>query len=696
MPKIDYSDPFEGKMSGDNWASTKNMDWADITKRMDAYSQSTHEAVKSTNDLSKSTAESNAKIVKMTAAIHGVTQVLNMMGRAASAVSDTLGSFLKESVESSIDLNEQFNRLNQVFTEISSGRLNEFVEAVSDAFYLSRLEATKMVASIADMGQTLQLTQESSLKFSGMVIKLAGDLTSLQNRMQGTADTAESLQAGIFGMTRRLREMQIATLKTDKRFMDLRNAFMGGTDAANNMKVVTKLIDERIAAGDRLAVSYKKLAVQYFRTDKLGKKASEAMAQLAISYEQSIPAIDDFARTSKEAANSLRSIQSSFIDIKTTVGDYILDQLQLGKIITNTAKGLRALSQLFRAAGNEMKAMVVIGAALVVVLSTALVAIIALTAAVAAIVLVVITIGWTILLGTLAIITSLALLAVAAIGLFVAALYALGDGGTIIARISSGFEKMADYVIDIVAWVVTLGEIAYNVFSGFWMVLKPVLSTIWDIGWALSKLVFVFTGVALAIKILWAVLLWLKGGLLWWVGFLNNFWQNVETLLSKAILFFEATSGLIVDSLANIVLAFDALWDAMTGDVAGAKRKMESLVDVMGNFEKAMAEYYKLEINLDFKLKDLPKMKDLKDLLAGFGDLTGGGSDTTNKAPKAIVEGTSAASNLIAKLQSENDSPALRTATATEQTAAAANVLAQIMANIEDEGIKLGNAASSI
>lgn len=560
--------------------------------------------------------------------------------RAVARVRDAVVDLGRESSNLAIRFVEQEQRMQNMFRTGGARRMAKtLVGEVRGAFELSNIEAQRLVSSVADLSTSMHFTEESSLKMSAAIIMLAGDLTSFQDREEGIQGTAERLTKSLIGNRRALKDLSISVNENDQRFKSLKKAFMQGVDEGNNLNIVLK----------HARKENKELFKSMFKTERLSMTQAKAMATLVMSYEQSQHALTDYSRTHTSAANQIRAFRAALEDMKTSLGRTLLVTLKLDKVFKSLTQLVRVTTKIWDEMSDGMKTTIVVGTIILVVLASIAAAILGVIVAVGAIAAAVSVLG--ISLGTLvAIIGGVILGLVALVAQFLVALALIGNGEGVLADIADGFNILTTWILMAIGFVLNLKK--------NWQLAMDSMSI-----------------------------------------YIGEFYSQVKWQLTDLYL----TIGNFVKRIMNAKDALEAL--ARTGDKGFAMRVLEmGTTDpalAMKKYNEEMKRYAEMRKNLgvekgfqfDFTIGgEIPSMKALMDKFGKFKSGTDVGELVKNP-PTAVVEGSSAASNIIASIVSGSNDPQSRTAAATEQTAAAANAIAGLVAGISGQGVNIKNAA---
>lgn len=189
-------------------------------------------------------------------------------------------------IQAQSELTEATSKFNVVFGDVQK-RANLVKNELTEAYGLSRIEATKLLAATGDLLTGFGLTGDAALDISEQVNKLAVDLASFSNAAGGAEAVSQALTKALLGERESLKTYGIAIREAD--------------------------IQQRL-----LEKGQDKLTGTALRQAK-------AYATLELSLEQSKNAIGDFARTQDSFANQSRMMQSDLQDLSSTLGERFTD-----------------------------------------------------------------------------------------------------------------------------------------------------------------------------------------------------------------------------------------------------------------------------------------------------------------------------------------------------------------------------------
>ena len=226
--------------------------------------------------------------------------VLEGTGKSANMLSSVLGGTLiadglrqlgaemlnvaKESVQLASDLEEVQNVVDVTFGNNASS-VNTWARSAKNAFGMSELNAKKFSGTIGAMVKSMGLADENVKKMSMDLVALAGDMASFYNLDHETA--FEKIRSGISGETEPLKQLGI-------------NMSVANLEAFALSEGITKAY-EAMTEAERATLRYNYLM------------SATADAQ------------GDFSRTSNNYANAVRTFSENINEIKTGLGDSLLD-----------------------------------------------------------------------------------------------------------------------------------------------------------------------------------------------------------------------------------------------------------------------------------------------------------------------------------------------------------------------------------
>jgi hypothetical protein len=190
--------------------------------------------------------------------------------------------FANDAIQAFSDLNESTSKAQVVFGQFA-GEVQNFAKTAPQALGLSTAAATEMTATFGNLLLTVGLTQQSAADMSQKIVQLGADLASFNNI--DVQDALDKLRAGLAGEAEPLRALGV---------------FL--SEAA----VAAKAVELGLAAS----------------TGEVDQ-AAKVQARYALIMEQTTTAQGDFARTADGIANSSRTLQGEFENLKAAIGEQL-------------------------------------------------------------------------------------------------------------------------------------------------------------------------------------------------------------------------------------------------------------------------------------------------------------------------------------------------------------------------------------
>ena len=215
---------------------------------------------------------------KLNSAGTAITKFGGKMSLAVTAPLTVLGGKM---VNAASDMQENLNKVDVAFGK-SSENVKAWAETATESFGLSKNQALEAASLFGDMGTSMGLTQEEASSMSTSLAGLAGDLASFKNI---DIDQAMTALNGVFtGETESLKTLGVVMTETNlKQFAD---------DAG--------LVYEQMSQAEKVQLRY------------------------AYVMEMTKNAQGDYARTSEGTANSMRTLQASFENLISELGQNLL------------------------------------------------------------------------------------------------------------------------------------------------------------------------------------------------------------------------------------------------------------------------------------------------------------------------------------------------------------------------------------
>lgn len=226
--------------------------------------------------------------------VAGITAATAALGKLVSTIGDW--------VQNASDLAESTSKFNVVFRNV--GKEAKVVKKeLTEAYGLSRLEATKLLSATGDLLTGFGLQGDVALDLSQKVNTLAVDLASFSNAQGGAEAVASALNRALLGERESLKTYGIAIKESD---------------------VQTRLLEkgQKDLTGTAL-------------------NQAKAIATLELAYKQSKNAIGDFVRTSDQLANQQRQLKSDWEDLSSTLGKLFIPA------VTDAVGGIRGMVEGF-------------------------------------------------------------------------------------------------------------------------------------------------------------------------------------------------------------------------------------------------------------------------------------------------------------------------------------------------------------
>lgn len=212
--------------------------------------------------------------------------------------------FGQEAISVFSDLEETTQKFDVVFAGMgkkSAGVVKDLI----DSYGQSELSAKQMLSATGDLLTGFGLAKDQSLDLAEGAAKLGSDLASFSNYAGGAEGATNALTKAMLGERESLKMLGVVIREDD--------------EAYKNFKKQAMTTGVRIEAlGKTFKVSTQQQA--------------QAVATLALAYQQSKNAIGDFARNSESIANQSRTMANRMIELKATIGGLINSILQVGAV----------------------------------------------------------------------------------------------------------------------------------------------------------------------------------------------------------------------------------------------------------------------------------------------------------------------------------------------------------------------------
>ncbi len=244
-----------------------------------AFRKGMADAIKSSDQLKKAAGEGGESLKQMFSVTGGIqlTQYLNK-------AKDLLVGFAKDSLTLASDLQEVQNVVDVTFGD-GANEINAWSKAAKNAFGLSEIKAKQYNGTIGAMLKSMGLADDQIIEMSTSLVGLTGDMSSFYNLDHDAA--FEKIRAGLSGETEPLKQlginMSVANLEA--------YAMSRGIDKAYNS----------MTQAEQVALRYSYLL------------------------ETTSSAQGDFASTSENYANALRTFQTNMDEKAAAFGDTLID-----------------------------------------------------------------------------------------------------------------------------------------------------------------------------------------------------------------------------------------------------------------------------------------------------------------------------------------------------------------------------------
>ena len=338
--------------------------------------------------LEKQQREFGSTVLKtMEAAGKKVTDFGNKVSSAGEKISDVGEKFLPvtaaitaagtAAVMAGSDLIESQNKVEVAFGD-ASARVEAFAETTLDAYGIAKNTSLDMAALYGDMATSMEIPRDAAAEMSVTLVGLAGDLASFKNL---ELEEASNALRGIFtGETESLKNLGIVMTQDNL----LRFAMQQGM--LDTAKSAQQLAKEQLAL-EKAQVAYTKAVKKHGEGSIEAREAALKMAAaeeaLSASAKASLDSLTeaekvqlryayvlnatqnaqgDFARTSDNAANSMRTASEACKELAADFGAL------MAPYVAEVAQAISALIKGFIALPEETKKTILVIAALIAVI----------------------------------------------------------------------------------------------------------------------------------------------------------------------------------------------------------------------------------------------------------------------------------------------------------------------------------------
>ena len=256
-----------------------------------------------------------------TGAINSISKLKYAFAQAARYAYN----FGQESVAVFSDLEETTQKFNVVFSGLSatsSGVIKDLVASYGQ----SELSAKQMLSATGDLLTGFGLAKDQSLDLAEGVAKLGSDLASFSNYSGGAEGAANALTKAMLGERESLKMLGIVIREDDDKYKSFKKQAMG-----TGITI------------DALGKTFKASTQQQ----------AQAIATLAVAYQQGKNAIGDFARNADSIANQSRTMANRMVELKATVGSFINSVMQIGALKGETGKYLQSITDFIKQNSEE-------------------------------------------------------------------------------------------------------------------------------------------------------------------------------------------------------------------------------------------------------------------------------------------------------------------------------------------------------
>lgn len=226
-------------------------------------------------------------------------------------------NFAAESISAFSELEESTQKFNVVFAGLGK-QSKKVVDELISAYGQSELSAKNMLGTTGDLLTGFGVGKDQALGLAEAAAKLGADLASFSNYAGGAEGATNALTKAMLGERESLKLLGVVIREDDAAYKSL-------TKQAMTTGVTIKALNKT------------------FKVDNL--QQAKAVATLALAYQQSKNAIGDFARSSDSIANTTRSLENRFDELKASFGGFLNEFLRVGAIKGGLADSLAQITQ---------------------------------------------------------------------------------------------------------------------------------------------------------------------------------------------------------------------------------------------------------------------------------------------------------------------------------------------------------------
>lgn len=252
----------------------------DLVLQSDSFQKQLQQTV---NRSVKNTNQQLGSVGSTGSSLSGVFGKLGKTVAAAFAVSK-IASFGKECLSLGSSLSEVKNVVDTVFPNMSS-KIDDFAQNAAKQFGLSELSSKQYIGTFGSMAEAFGFSEQSAYDMAEALTGLTGDVASFYDK---TADESYTM---------------------------LKSIFTGETETLKDLGVVMT----------QSALDAYALSKGFGKTTAEMSEAEKVSLRYAFVQEKLANAQGDYARTSDSWANSTRTLAESFNDLKSQIGQGLIN-----------------------------------------------------------------------------------------------------------------------------------------------------------------------------------------------------------------------------------------------------------------------------------------------------------------------------------------------------------------------------------
>lgn len=268
---------------------------ATASRQLDLMSTTSAKAAKSTKAVGEAAERSGQKTKGLGSAIGGLINAAGGLYLVQKGM-----DLVKSSVQSASDLAENTSKSDEVFKG-NAKTVQNWAKNANKSFGLAKNQALQATSLFGDMGTSMGLSRKEAAKMSMSLAGLAGDLSSFHN------------------------------VSLDQSMTALNGVFTGETESLKSLGVV--MTQDNLQA----------FAASKGIEKKIQDMSQAEQVELRYQYvmEHTKNAHGDFARTSDQTANSLRTFEGAIDNLKIAIGQGLIP------VITPVIQGLTKMIDAF-------------------------------------------------------------------------------------------------------------------------------------------------------------------------------------------------------------------------------------------------------------------------------------------------------------------------------------------------------------